>query len=92
MPSNALLSWEEALWAVLAWPVGYLISGWLIPALEAGLSLAASLQMAPNIGPLVADPALASIYAATALSAYVLWRRRSIRAADARMRAGKIRH
>jgi len=92
MPSNALLSWEEALWAVLAWPLGYLISGWLIPALEAGLSLAASLQMAPNIGPLVADPALASIYAATALSAYVLWRRRSMRAAEARMRAGKIRH
>ncbi len=48
--------------------------------------------MAPEVGSLVADSTLASLYAATAFSAFVLWRRRSIRSAEARMLAGKIRH
>jgi hypothetical protein len=82
----------EALWGVLAWPLGYLLAGWLLAALERLLGLAASLGMAPEVGPLVADPGPASLYAATALSVFVLWRRRSIRSAEARMLDGKIRH
>lgn len=91
-PSVVFLTREEALWSVLAWPAGYLLAGWLLAALEGLLGLAASLQMAPKIGPLVADPGPVSLYAATALSLFVLWRRRSMRAAEARMLAGKIRH
>jgi hypothetical protein len=48
--------------------------------------------MTPEMGPLVSDSGTAALYAATAFSAFVLWRRRSIRSAEARMLAGKIRH
>ena len=48
--------------------------------------------MAPDVGPLVADAGTASLYAATALSVFVLWRRRAMRSAEAKMLAGKIRH
>jgi len=91
-PSAAFLTRKEALWGVLAWPLGYLLAGWLLAALEGILGLAASLWMAPEVETLVADPGLASLYSATALSAFVLWRRRSIRSAEARMLAGRIRH
>jgi len=69
-----------------------LLGGWIIAALEGVLALAARLQMAPDVGPLVAEPGLASLYAATAFCAFVLWRRRTIRTAEARVLAGKIRH
>jgi hypothetical protein len=91
-PSGALLTREEALWGVLAWPLGYFLAGWLIGALQGILALAATLGMAPEMGPLVSDPGTAALYAATGFSVFVLWRRRSIRAAEARMLAGKIRH
>ncbi len=91
-PSAAVLTREEALWGALAWPLGYFLAGWIIAALEGILALAATLGMAPDIGPLVSNPGTAALYAATALSALVLWRRRSIRSAEARMLAGKIRH
>ena len=90
--SPGLLTRREALWGVIAWPLGYLLAGWLFAALEGLLGLAASLQMAPEIGPIVANPDPASLYAATALSVFVLWRRLSMRSAEARMLAGKIRH
>ena len=91
-PSAAALTREEALWGFLAWPLGYFLAGWVFVALEGTLALAATLGIAPEIGPLVGDPTLASLCAATALSAFALWRRRSIRTAEARMLAGKIRH
>ena len=91
-PSGAVLTREEALWGALAWPLGYFLTGWLIGALEGILALAATLGMAPEMGPLVSDPGTAALYAATGFSIFVLWRRRSIRSAQARMLAGKIRH
>ena len=48
-PSAAVLTGEEALWGALAWPVGYLLAGWLLAALEGVLALAARLQMAPDL-------------------------------------------
>lgn len=95
-PSNDLLTTGEVLWPVLIWPVAYLVSGWLIWVVEAGLSLAVTLQMVPefgtDLGTLVENPTWASIYAATSVSAFVLYQRRSIRAAHNRMLQGKIRH
>jgi hypothetical protein len=91
-PSGVVLTREEALWGALAWPLGYLLAGWLIGALEGILALAATLGMAPEVGPLVSDPGTSALYAATGFSIFVLWRRRSIRSAEARMLAGKIRH
>ncbi|QIN84615.1 hypothetical protein GBA63_19650 [Rubrobacter tropicus] len=90
--SAALFTRGEALWGVLAWSAGYLLAGWLLAVLEGILGLAASLGMTPGVGPLVPDPGPTSLYAATALSVFVLWRRRSMRSAEARMLAGKIRH
>lgn len=95
-PSSALLTTGEVLWPVLLWPVAYLVSGWLIWVAEAGLKLAITLQMVPEFGadltPLVENPARASLYAATAFSAFVLYQRRTIRAAHNKMLQGKIRH
>ena len=91
-PSAAVLTREEALWGALAWPLGYYLAGWLLAALESVLALAARLQIAPDLVQPVPDPGTASLCAATALSAFVLWQRRSIRSAEARMLAGKIRH
>ena len=91
-PSAAILTREEALWGALAWPLGYFLAGWLLAALESVVALAARLQMAPDLVQAVPAPGTASLWAATALSAFVLWQRRSIRAAEARMLAGKIRH
>ena len=76
-------------------PWAYLVSGWLIWTAEAGLSLAVTLQMVPefgtDLGSLVA-PTRASLYAATAVSVFVLYQRRTIRAAHNRMLQGRIRH
>jgi hypothetical protein len=91
-PSGAVLTREEALWGALAWPLGYFLAGWLLGAVERILALATTLGMTPEMGPLVSDSGTAALYAATAFSAFVLWRRRSIRSAEARMLAGKIRH
>lgn len=92
-PSRAILARGEALWAAAAWTVAYVLSGWLISATEALTSLAVLLQIAPPLeGPLVAEPTLASLYAASAFAVLVLWRRRSMRMAEARMLQGKIRH
>lgn len=95
-PSSDLLTTGEVLWPVLTWPVAYLVSGWLVWAADAGLSLAVTLQMVPNfgtdLGTLVENPTRASLYAATAVSAFVLYQRRSIRAAHNRMLRGQIRH
>ena len=91
-PSRAPITAGEVLAAALAWPLVYALSGWIISATQWGLSLAASLQMAPEVGPLVQDPQRASIYAATVAAAFVLWRRRAIRGAEVRMLQGKIRH
>ena len=95
-PSSALLAAGEVLWPVLLWPVAYLVSGWLIWVAEAVLLLAITLQMVPEFGadltPLVENPTRASLYAATAVSAFVLYQRRSIRAAHNKMLQGKIRH
>lgn len=95
-PSKDLLTKGEVLWPVLIWPVAYLVAGWLVRVAEAGLSLAVALQMVPGFGTdpgtLVENPTRASVYAATALSAFVLYRRRTIRAAHNRMLQGKIRH
>lgn len=95
-PSKELLTTGEVLWPVFIWPVAYLLSGWLILVAEAGLSLAVTLQMVPefgaDLGTLVENPTRASLYAATTVSAFVLYRRRSIRAAHNRMLQGKIRH
>jgi hypothetical protein len=68
------------------------LSGWIIAAAQWGLSAAASLQLAPETGYLVEDPQRASLYAACVAAALVLWRRRAIRSARARMLQGKIRH
>jgi hypothetical protein len=92
VPSDAPLTPGDALSAALAWPLAYLFSGWIIGAARAGLSLAASLQTAPGVGTLVENPQAASACAATAAAAFVLWRRRSMRSAAARMLQGKIRH
>ena len=95
-PSSALLTTGEVLWPVLLWPVAYLVSGWLIWVVEAGLSLAVTLQMVPEFGAdltlLVENTTRASLYAATAVSAFVLYQRRTIRAAHNRMLQGKIQH
>jgi hypothetical protein len=91
-PTAAVLTREEVLWGLLAWPLGYFLVGWVIAALEGILALAASLGVVPDVGPLVASPTTAAVYAAFAISAFVLWQRRSIRAAEARMLSGKIRH
>lgn len=91
-PSKALLTPAELLWTVLTWPLAYLASIETITGVQSLLSLAARWQLAPDVGTLVTDPARASIYVATALSAFVLWQRRSIRAAEARMLQGRIRH
>ncbi len=91
-PPRDFLTPGEALAAALAWPVAFVLSGWIIPVTEALLSLAARLRMAPEVGTLTTDPTLVSAGVATLLSAFVLWRRRSIRAAEARMLQGKIRH
>lgn len=91
-PSGTVLTPGEALWTVLAWPVAYVLSGWLLSGAWGLLLLAARLEMAPDVGAPVADPTLASIYAATLFSVFVLWRRRSIRAGEAAMLRGKIRH
>jgi len=92
VPSRVPITPGEALAAALAWPVAFLLVGWFIPAMEALLSLAARFEMVAEVGTLVANPTLASVYAATSLSALVLWRRRSIRVAESRMLRGKIRH
>lgn len=91
-PPRHPLAPAEALAAALAWPVAFVLSGWIIPVTEALLSLAARLRMAPEVGTLTTDPTLISAGVATLLSAFVLWRRRSIRAAEVRMLQGKIRH
>lgn len=91
-PSKALLTPAELLWTVLTWPLAYLASIGTITGVQGFLSWAARWQLAPDLGTLVADPVRASIYVASALSAFVLWQRRSIRAAEARMLQGKIRH
>ncbi|MGF1472719.1 MAG: hypothetical protein ACFB50_13395 [Rubrobacteraceae bacterium] len=95
-PSKALLTTREVVYPVLLWPVAYLVSGWLIWGAEAGLSLAITLQMVPEFGAdlttLVENPTRASLYAATAVSAFALYQRRSIRAAHNRMLQGRIRH
>ena len=90
--SSALLTPGEILWPVLTWPLAYVLSGWVISGAQALLSLAARLQLAPDVGTLIADPARVSLYAATVLSAFVLWQRRSIRAAESRMLQGRIQH
>ncbi len=93
LPSGAILTPGELFWAALAWPVAYLLSGWLISGAEALLSLATRLRVAPLLEDLlVSDPTLSSVYAATGFAVFVLWRRRSIRTAEARMLAGRIRH
>ena len=97
-PSKDLLTPGEVIWPVLAWPVAYLLSGWLIRVAEAGLSLAVTLQMVPEFGAglgtgtLVENPVRASLYVATAISAFVLYQRRTIRTAHNSMLQGKIRH
>ena len=92
VPPAVLLTPGEVVWPVLTWPIAYLVSGWVISGTQGLLSLAASLELAPDVGTLVADPAQASLYTATALSAFVFWQRRSIRAAEGRMLRGEIRH
>jgi len=91
-PSGGILTAGEAAWGVVAWPAAYVLCGWLLSTADALLSVAATLGMLPQTGPIVADPLLASVYAATVCAVFVLWRRRSIRFAEARMLAGKIRH
>jgi hypothetical protein len=68
------------------------LAGCLLAALESVLALAARLQIAPDLVQGTPESGTAALWAATALSAFVLWQRRSIRAAEARMLAGKIRH
>ena len=94
VPSAAVLTLGELLWAILAWPLAYLISSWLIWAAVAGLSLAVRLQMAPEIdlGILADNPTQVALYTATAISLFVLWQRRTIRTSEARMLQGKIGH
>ena len=94
VPSAAVLTLGELLWAVLAWPLAYLISSWLIWAAVAGLYLTVRLQMAPEIdlGILAENPTRVALYAATAISLFVLWQRRAIRTSEARMLQGKIGH
>ncbi len=91
-PSRVPLTTGEVSAVALAWPIAYVLSGWIIVLAQWGLSAAAELQLAPEIGPIVEDPQQASLYAACAAAAFVLWRRRAIRSAQARMLQGKIRH
>lgn len=91
-PSRVLLTPGEVLWPLLTWLLAYVVSGWLISGTQSLLSLAARLELAPDVGALVADPKRAALYVATAFAAFVLWQRRSIRAAEARMLRGEIRH
>ncbi|WP_207956213.1 hypothetical protein [Rubrobacter marinus] len=82
----------EALAAALAWILTFLFVGWITRTTEALSSLAEQLEAAPDVGIPVADPPLISAGAATLLSAFILWRRRSIKVAEARMLQGKVRH
>ena len=91
-PSRVPLTTGEVLAAALAWPIAYVLSGWIIALAQWGLSAAEKLQLAPEMGPLVEDPQRVSIYAACVAAAFVLWRRRAIRGAELRMHQGKIRH
>lgn len=91
-PSRALLTPGEVLWAAISWPLAYLLAAWLIGIGESLFQLATTLQMASGSGPLVSDPVRASIYVATLSAVFVLWRRRSIRAAEVNTLRGKIRH
>jgi len=91
-PSCAPLTAGEVLAAALAWPIAYVFSGWVIASTQWALSAAAAFRLAPELGPVVDDPQRASLYAACAGAAFVLWRRRAIRSAHSGMLKGKIRH
>ena len=91
-PSRAPLTAGEVLAAALAWPIAYVFSGWVIASTQWALSAAAAFRLAPELGPVVDDPQRASLYAACAGAAFVLWRRRAIRSAHSSMLKGKIRH
>jgi hypothetical protein len=91
-PSVVPITLPEAVLTVLAWPVAYFASSWLMETVERLLALAADLGMVPATGTLVADPTNACAAMATLVAAFVLWRRRAIRVGKARMLLGKIEH